>query len=417
MRIRKEENCEVLVIGAGSAGFTAAVAAARSGADVILAERECMAGGVLTVGGNNSIDEFNNPFLHDAKMIIGGIAWELVLKLNSLGYAYIPDMDAECKGKSVKFGVKVNSLAAATVMDEMLVDSGVRVMYGATLADIEMSDSRAESAIFSVPEGLLRISARVIIDATGDGTAAYLAGAEYRMGDENGILQPATMRVYPSDFGDKLSDESRSLFLYSSLQRGDNINHIVGYDPTDTEKQTKGEIDARKLLLDMQNKLKNDCSDFSFLATAPRCAVRESRRIVCDHTLTLDEYESGSADGAVCYSFWYVDIHNDKDGFFKILNSGITPKIPYASMPVRGIENMLVCGRCIDADRGASSALRVKASCMAIGEAAGTAATMAKDGNVHTVDVFLLRERLADNGAIVPDLTPPKRFSDMMMNA
>ena len=416
MRVRRNEKCDVLVIGAGCAGFCAAVAAARCGEDVILAERECMPGGVLTVGGNNHIHEFNNPFLSENKMIIGGIAWELVLRLHSEGWAHIPDMNAECKGKSVRFGVKVNSLAAATAMDEMLAESGVRVMYGTALADIEMQNKRAEAAVFSVPEGLLRVSARVIIDATGDGVAAYLAGAEYDIGDENATLQPATMRVYPSNARAELSESSRSLFLYSSLQEGDNINHVLCYDPTTAEGLTDSEKRARALLCDMQKKLREDNPDFSFLATAPRCGIRESRRITCDHTLTLAEYEGGSSEGAICYSFWYVDIHNEDKGVHKILDSGITPKIPYASLAVKGIENMLVAGRCIGADREASSALRVKASCMAIGEAAGTAATMADNGNVHTVDVSQLRKRLADNGAIVPDIVPTRSFSDMMNN-
>ena len=100
------ETYDIIVCGAGSAGFCAAVAAARMGAKTALVEKYNTPGGILTVLGNNSIDQFNNPFIADKKMVITGIGWELVLRLHKEGYARIPDMNAP-RENHVQYGVKV----------------------------------------------------------------------------------------------------------------------------------------------------------------------------------------------------------------------------------------------------------------------------------------------------------------------
>ena len=115
------ETYDIIVCGAGSAGFCAAVAAARMGAKTALVEKYNTPGGILTVLGNNSIDQFNNPFIADKKMVITGIGWELVLRLHKEGYARIPDMNAPRENHE-QYGVKVNPVAAAKIMDDMLLN-------------------------------------------------------------------------------------------------------------------------------------------------------------------------------------------------------------------------------------------------------------------------------------------------------
>ena len=88
------EQYDILICGAGSAGFCAAVAAARMGMKTALVEKYHTPGGILTLLGSNSIDQFNNPYIADRKMVIGGIGWEFVLRLYEDGFARIPDMNA-----------------------------------------------------------------------------------------------------------------------------------------------------------------------------------------------------------------------------------------------------------------------------------------------------------------------------------
>ena len=88
---------DLIVCGAGSAGFCAAVAAARLGIKTALIEKYNTPGGIMTVLGNNSIDQFNNPFRKDKKMVIAGVGWEFALRLHKEGFARIPDMNAKQK--------------------------------------------------------------------------------------------------------------------------------------------------------------------------------------------------------------------------------------------------------------------------------------------------------------------------------
>lgn len=85
-------------------------------------------GGILTVLGDNSIDQFNNPYIPDRKMVIGGIGWEFVIWLHKEGFASIPDMNAECVSHD-QYGVNVNPVAAK-ITDDMLMESGMKLYYG-----------------------------------------------------------------------------------------------------------------------------------------------------------------------------------------------------------------------------------------------------------------------------------------------
>ena len=94
MFIQEGKEFDVIVAGAGCAGFCAAVQAGRSGLKVGLFEHFAMPGGSLTVLGSNSIDQFNNPHRPQGKrMVISGIGWEFVKELEKRGFAQIPDMD------------------------------------------------------------------------------------------------------------------------------------------------------------------------------------------------------------------------------------------------------------------------------------------------------------------------------------
>ena len=169
------ETYDIIVCGAGSAGFCAAVAAARMGAKTALVEKYNTPGGILTVLGNNSIDQFNNPFIADKKMVITGIGWELVLRLHKEGYARIPDMNAPRENHE-QYGVKVNPVAAAKIMDDMLLESGVSLYYGQSVVDAETVDGRIESILIATKSGLKRLGAKIFIDCTGDGDLAAFAG-------------------------------------------------------------------------------------------------------------------------------------------------------------------------------------------------------------------------------------------------
>ena len=388
---------DIIVCGAGSAGFCAAVAAARMGAKTALVEKYNTPGGILTVLGNNSIDQFNNPFIADKKMVITGIGWELVLRLHMEGYARIPDMNAPRENHE-QYGVKVNPVAAAKIMDDMLLESGVSLYYGQSVVDAETVEGRIQSILISTKSGLKRLGAKIFIDCTGDGDLAAFAGAEFIAGDGRGVFQPGTLRYYPAvDAEDKI------------LNYGDNRNHVP-INITDSDSITKSEIASRKMIFEQMKR------GDRIIAVAPAVAPREGRRIKGITEMNVEDYYNGKVFvDSVCYSYWFVDIHREgQAAYIKYITHDKTPTIRLSAMISKDIDNLMMAGRCVSSDRETNSSLRVKASCMAMGQAAGTAAAIAVREGVDAaqVPVDMVKQALDESGAIIPG--KEKRFEEVI---
>ncbi|MBQ7337295.1 MAG: FAD-dependent oxidoreductase [Clostridia bacterium] len=129
-------------------------------------------------------------------MVIEGIGWEYALRLYQDGFARIPDMDAPYE-RHDQYGVKVNPIAAAKIMDDMLSEAGVTLYYGQPLVNVTSSRDRIREIQIATKDGLLTLTAEIYIDCTGDGDLAHLAGATTEDGDGNGTFQPGTLRFLP----------------------------------------------------------------------------------------------------------------------------------------------------------------------------------------------------------------------------
>lgn len=429
MKIRDGKEFDVIVAGAGPAGFCAAVQAARGGLNVGLFEHFAMPGGALTVLGSNSIDQFNNPHRpRGDRQVIAGIGWEFVQELARRGFARIPDMDAPYR-VHWQYGVKVNPLAAAQCMDDFLLDAGVQLYYRQGIVDVETAQTEAggriDAAIVSTKAGLTRFKAKLFIDCTGDGDLCAWAGAEYELGKE---LQPGTLRLYPdrgapdaaaTERADALWHEKLKerpalgeMLLSGSFQafldaRGDNTNHVPGLDPTDSAQRSQAEIQARRDAAALMEALQESGSTASILASAPESAARESRRILGDVYMTGEDYVNKRVYGdAVCYTYWFIDMHRpEMPSQIVYLKDALTPTVSLGALRPRGLTNVFTAGRCVSSDRACNSAIRVKASCMAMGQAAGAAAVIALqrgEGLTRCADAQAVRAYLRTQGAIVP---------------
>ena len=381
------ETYDIIVCGAGPAGFCAAVAAARMGRKTALVEKYNTPGGILTVLGNNSIDQFNNPFIPHRKMVIVGIGWEFVLRLYREGYARIPDMNAEYV-RHDQYGVKVNPVAAAKIMDDMLLESGVHVYYGQSVVAAEAKEDKIDSILISTKSGLKRLKAHIYLDCTGDGDLAAFAGASFWAGDGQGNFQPGTLRFYPAvDADDKI------------LNYGDNRNH-VRLNTTDSDSITQSEIESRRMIYEQMKQ------GDRIMAVAPAVAPREGRRIRGLSEMKVEDYCSGRVfEDSVCYSYWLVDIHRENQpAYIQYITHEKTPTIRLSSMISRDFSNLMMAGRCVSSDRETNSALRVKASCMAMGQAAATAAAIAvsEGQEVSCVCPEKVKRALEQSGAIIP---------------
>ena len=448
--IEVKYNADVLIIGGGPAGVCAAISAARFGASTVLVEEGGFCGGMATRG-------LVGPFMtcYDAEgkeMIIRGLFEEIVDRMVASGFAIHP---AEVMGGTaftswIKVGhdhvTPFEAEGLKLILDEMLMEAGVKVLYHTTFLQPIMDEKKITGAVVASKSGIQGISAKVVVDATGDGDVAYRCGAEYEMGNEElGLMQPATMffRISNVDTDKVEADIQANLHNFyrkegvnyrsfhwrvtEARENGDwsmdrvsiglfrmpkkdewcvNTSRIMNVDSTDSESLTKAEILGRKQVDEILNFLRKyvpGCEDARLKSTASYIGIRESRHIKGEYRLTAEDLLSAKVpEDSILIAANSVDVH----GRFGPKSNEYTPingsyyGVPYRSLIPLGIDGLLLAGRCISADSTAAGAIRVMPPCMAMGQAAGTAAAMAAKQNipVRDVEISLLQEQLKNNG-------------------
>lgn len=259
-------------------------------------------------------------------------------------------------------------------MDEMLLEAGVSLYYGQPAVAVEAEGRSLRAVILSTKGGLRRIRASAVIDCTGDGDICAWAGAAYECGAaDSGTLQPGTVRYYirrretagkpPGllqgfyESGELLEEDTMRHSVETLLYHdGNNVNHISGFNGADSESKMWADIEGRRSVYRLMKAL-----------------AKTGAGVEVDN-ITAEEYVQGTAysDG-ICYSFYPIDLHQDgmKEIHQIFLSDGQVPQIPLSALIVRDLDNVYAAGRCASGDRLANSAFRVKASCMAMGQAAG----------------------------------------------
>ncbi len=376
---------DVLVVGGGTAGTIAAIQSARAGAKTLLIERGSQLGGMTTTGG------VSFPGLFDAwgKQIIAGIGWELVKESVELDGGAFPDFSKIPEHHWMN-QVHVNQFLYAILAEEKCAQAGVEIAY------YEFPQAITETAggwqVDCVGFGTQRrVLCKQIIDCTGGASVVGMLDLPRLRGEET---QPGSMLFML----DKHNQPGRPNAtggpgLLQAL-------YIHGADSSNSRTVTAANLTGRRAVL---NKLRKEKRRLMHLQPEP--GFRESYRIEGETVITVDDYTSGRVfKDAVCYAFYPVDLHT-KDGVKpKPLKKGTVPTIPLSALVPKGSQNMLVAGRCVSSDRFANSGLRVQASCMAMGQAAGVAAALAAKSDTPPLAVPLkkIRATLRRHGAIVP---------------
>ena len=414
---------DVVVVGAGPAGTVAAIQAARAGAATALIEKNGMLGGTTTVAGVN----FPGLFHAWGEQIIDGIGWEIIEDTVQRGGATLPDFSTQ-PDNHWEHQIRVNRFVYASVLDDTCLSSGVDVRLHEMPAHVERTDA-GYTVFLTGKTGLSAVRAGTIVDATGDANVVGMLDLPREKGEE---LQPGTL-IYRLDGYDldqldktvvqerhrEALDDGRLTSTDGSpwgilSKGGGTVWHVSDIDGSSSDGRTAAELKARERLQHMYRFLRTipGCEDLKISFVANECGIRETWRIQGEKRIDLESYSSGKRwEDAVCYSFYPIDLHQSEDTGIdqRPLSPGTFPTIPYGSLIPRGSEYLLAAGRCISGDREAHSAYRVQASCMAIGQAAGAAATLAatQSGSVQDVELTQLRELLDSHGAIVPSDPPP----------
>jgi len=374
-----ETVADVLVVGGGTAGTIAALQAARAGARTLVVERGTQLGGTTTTGG------VAFPGLFDAwgKQIIAGIGWELVKESVELDRGSLPDF-SKVPTQHWMNQVKVNQFLYSILAEEKCEQAGVQIAYYEFPQAITRTTNgwQVDCVGFGARR---RVLCKQIIDCTG--------GAEVV-----GMLNLPRLREQETQPGSLLFS------LGEPYQAGRSgvieALYIHGAESTNAGTVTAANLKGRKDLL-----AKVRSSRKRLLHLQPEASFRESYRIQGETVITVDDYTSGRVfNDAVCYAFYPVDLHTKSGIKPQPLASGKVPTIPLSALVPKGSRNIIVAGRCVSSDRLANSGLRVQASCMAMGQAAGAAAALAAQANKTPLDVPLenVRELLRKHGAIIP---------------
>ena len=435
-------DSDVCVVGSGSAGSTAAIAAARSGATVSLVEKLPFLGGTSTA----VLDTFYGFWTPGAapRKVVGGIADEVVAGLRALG----PVLE---RANTYGAGTGVTYLAEhlKVVWERLVDDAGVRILLHAMLQDVAVDgDGRVQSIAVATKAGLGRITARTFIDASGDADLCAFAGFGLETAGELDPAQTltATFRMANVDASRRRTVSRDELHARMSaaaaegydLPRREGSDHatpIEGMtatimtrldpnerrgadgrlvDTTDPDFLTAAEIAGRRQALEYARFLVDRVPGYeaaSLVALGTQIGVRETRRVFGVVRLTRDDVLGARqfADQIGLCGAPIEDHRAGPDTRWAYIPDGGTVGIPFGALVVRDAVNVLVAGRCFSATHDAHASVRSMAQCMAMGQAAGTAAALAARsgsiGAIRAVAIDDLRARLAADGAIL-DLTP-----------
>lgn len=415
---RQSLRYDVVIAGGGPAGIAAALESARSGAKTALLERYGVLGGNMTMG-------CVGPLL--GSIAKGTIVQEIE---NELG---------------VIFGRSIDVEYAKYVFVRMLTQAGVDIYYQTLLTDVDVRDETIVSATAVGKCGAYDFHAKIYIDATGDGDLAYYAGCPYQIGRAgDALVQPASLMFVISgiDPAQKLTCEHEEhhtvmsngrdylqlckdacasgelppsvniVRLYLMPNPGErmvNATQSNGVDPFRAEDLQQAELELRSQIELVMKFLRKNVPGFEQVqikAGANTLGVRESRRILGDYVLTDTDIISGRTfqDVAVHYANFPIDIHNPSGAGQSETEGcpyGARPyDIPFACMRPLGVNNLFTAGRCISGTHRSHASYRVMRICMAMGQAAGSAAAFAAVNGLGTrqVDYSEVQRRLTEKG-------------------
>jgi hypothetical protein len=369
---------DVLVVGGGTAGTIAAIQAGRAGASVMILERGSQLGGTMTTGG------VAFPGLFDAwgKQIIAGIGWELVKACVELDQGSFPDF-AKVPQRHFQNQVFINQFLYAILAEEQCAQAGVQIAYYEFPQAIAKTDEgwQVDCAGFGTKR---RVSCRQIIDCTGGAEVVGLAGLPRLRDDER---QPGSYLFMMGKAHEPGRNQIHRLYVH-------------GADSTNSRTATHANLTGRKTILaELRQK------GGRLMHLQPETGFRESYRIQGETLITVNDYRSGRKfEDAISYAFYPVDLHTRHGVKPEPLKRGVIPTIPLRALIPKGGRDIIVAGRCVSSDRLANSGLRVQASCMGMGQAAGAAAALAAKAGTTPLEVPLkeVHDLLRAHGAIIP---------------
>lgn len=397
---------DVLVAGGGPAGVAAAFAAAKLGMKTLIVEQFNCLGGVATAGGHGHIclySEWGNKV-----RIVGGVPWEMSERTVKAGYGRMDNSGSDFEVEGMKLA-----------LEQMAEETRTGILYHSFVSDTIVEDGKAVAAVVQSKDGRHAVKAKRIIDCTGDGDVCAKAGCGFAYGDEEtGHCQPVTLmftiggvdwkRVdafrhdpshensYGLDDVWRKAQENGDMRPFQHCimgwwwtptrpdQVGVNFTHVNYIDSRKAGDLTKATIEARKQAyetIEVYRKYVPGMERCHMVSTPNTIGIRESRRIRTDYIMTKEDVlGERSFEDSIGYGSFFIDIHNcSGPGMDKKTlrpRQGFKYQMPFRMLLPKGVENLLVAGRCAGATHEALGSLRVMPQCGVMGQAAGVAAAL-----------------------------------------
>jgi hypothetical protein len=436
MSIDEYGRFDVVVVGSGAAGSTAAIASARSGVRTLLIEK------LPFLGGNSTavLDTFYGFYTPGdrARKVVGGIGDDVVTGLRRIGTVVE-------RPNTYGAGAGITYLAEhlKVVWDGLVVQSGSAVLLHGFVQDVVVRDGRVEELIVATKDGLRRVGASVVVDASGDADVCHQAGFGY---ESAGTIDPAqtlttTFRMANVDHDARATigkDELHALMAeaaesgeYNLPRRegSDHITPIPGVIATvmtriehaggsagaartaaDPDVLTQAEMEGRRQALEYARFLVDRVPGYaqaSLVAMSNQVGVRETRRVYGDYRLTREDVLAARQfDDQIGLCGAPIEDHHGGAGTgttWEYLPDGSAVGLPLSTLIVRDAVNVFAAGRCFSATHDAQASVRSMAQCMAMGQGAGTAAALAvgSGGDVRRAPIQRIQDLLRSDGAIL----------------
>ena len=441
--ITKAYRTDILIIGSGSAGATAAIAASNGKYKVTVVERYGFPGGTST----QMLDTFYGFFTPSdpPKKIIGGIPHTIVDSLDRSGNVFLRP-----NTYGAGTGVNYNPEKLKQVWDNILLASRVQILYHATLVGVESTGETSVCIFFHKGMGFFSITAKRVIDASGDADYCHWADIPYeRAGDKEPAQSMTTtfrmanveQQEYEAAGGKKMMKEKMAKAYEKGthpLPRKEGSAHemcqpkcistvavkVVDLDPLDAEGITKAEIEGRRQAFVFEDFFRAEVPGYQnakIISLSHQIGVRETRRVFGEYRLTREDCMSSKTfDDQIFLCGAPIEDHRKSgaggsETFWQYVPNGGVYGVPYRTIVPKQSQNTWAVGRCFSATHDAHASCRSMAQTMSMGQAAGLAAIVSldTDQNAKNIDFNQLQDALTAEGAI---LQMPDKVADTSRN-
>jgi hypothetical protein len=435
MKTRSIGHYDLIVMGAGSAGASAAIAAARSGSNVLVIDRLPFIGGTST-GVLDTFYGFYTPG-EKAKKIVGGIPDDVVAGLAKFG-----SMIERPNTYGAGTGITYNPEHLKVVWESLLQKSGAKILLHALLQEVKVSDGKVSELLLATRAGLCTVTGDYFIDATGDADLSNYAGFGY---EKAGDIAPAqtlttTFKMVNVDMKERKSINKEKLHELMqeatdegyALPRREGSDHITPVPNTTatvmtrldsirkdkdgniesvlddpfflTESEIAGRVQAAEYARFLVDKVPG-YQNSSIYGFSTMIGIRETRRVYGDYRVQKEDVLSAKQfDDQVALCGAPIEDHHSGDGTnWVYLPDGAAVGIPLRSLIVKDSVNTMVIGRCFSASHDAHASIRSMGQCMAMGVAAGVTSSIAlkKKQEIRSIDFSEVKSALISTGAVL----------------